>query len=65
MESAISWHGIRRFQLPKVGNRSVGMKRCPDCNESNTPDTRFCTNCGRSYLSPKHIPRPLSPCDCR
>jgi len=20
--------------------------RCPICNESNAPDTRFCTNCG-------------------
>lgn len=38
------------------GQELVGMKRCPDCNENNSPDTRFCTRCGRSLSDPQTSP---------
>lgn len=44
--------------VPRGGQTPAGMKRCPDCNENNTADTRFCTNCGRSLSGPQTSPSP-------
>ena len=46
------------LSVPKGGQARAGMKRCPDCNEGNTADTRFCTNCGRDLSAPQTSPSP-------
>jgi hypothetical protein len=46
--SLLEYYGVENYQQEKID--ALRVKQCPNCNEGNRPDSKFCAKC-RMVLS--------------